>query len=459
MIKRFIQGKKPAAKERRIGGDQYGIQLSMMSPLAVHVVDTLLDAGYEAYIVGGCIRDALMGKTPKDFDVATSATPEQVKRLFRRSRIIGRRFKIVHVQDRREVIEVTTFRGSHKGENGKHASQSNQGVLLRDNVYGTLQEDALRRDFTCNSLYYDIDSNEIVDFLDGCKDLKKKVLRTIGDPAERFKEDPVRMMRALRFQAKLDIKLDSASSKQLKKQIGMIREVSAARMFDEIIKLLMHTESSRAFQLMDESGLFGELFPASAKLTQRAAKNKTAALPNYKKLIEIAMRNTEKRLRTEQRVSPFYLYASLLWPAVDQEYRQLLEAGTTPSQAMDMAAGKIIEMHGSIVSIAKRFSIPVRDTWYLQTQLHRRAGNRAQRLFEHARFRAAYDFLLMREEAGEELEGLGTWWSDYQAANEQEREKMAHALSKDKKQPGNRKSRSRRRPRKRSPEQSSPAAD
>lgn len=422
MIKRFIPAitKKTAkAVERRIPEKKHSVDRDKISPLAIDVVDKLLDAGYEAYVVGGCIRDMLLGKAPKDFDVATSATPEQVKRLFRRARIIGRRFKIVHVQDRREIIEVTTFRGDHKS-NSRHATQSSDGMLLRDNVYGTLEEDALRRDFTCNSLYYDIDSHEVVDFMDGLKDVKNGVLRTIGDPAERFKEDPVRMMRALRFQAKLGLKLDPDSRKQLSKNIGMIREVSAARLFDEVIKLLMHEKSPEAFDFMQKSGIFAQLFPPTAK---RVDDDKQALA-----FLQIAMQGTANRLRQGKSVSPFYLYATLLWPAVEQEYQCQLDKKIPPSRAIEVAASKVLDLQMPLVSIAKRFSFSMRETWYLQTQLHRREAGRAFKLMDHPRFRAAYDFLLTREEAGAELNELGKWWTDFQAANDQEREKMVSAL-------------------------------
>ena len=423
MIKQFINGitnQRTAIKERRIPEHKHSVRQDKISSLAISVVDQLLDAGHEAYVVGGCIRDILLNKQPKDFDVATSATPEQVKRLFRRSRIIGRRFRIVHVQDRREIIEVTTFRGNHKTGKGNQATQSTQGMLLRDNVYGNLEQDALRRDFTCNSLYYDIDSGEVVDFTDGVKDLKNGLLRTIGDPAVRFKEDPVRMMRALRFQAKLDLKLDRLSRKQLDAQVGMINEVAAARLFDEVIKLLMHSDAHKAYKMMRESGLFGQLFPWTEKLITQN--------PNYKKLLQVAMQGTETRLRSNKRVSPFYLYASLLWPAVEHEYQIQLGKKNPPSRAMEMAGAKIIEMHAPLVSIAKRFAVSMRETWYLQTQLHRRDGVRAQKMLEHSRFRAAYDFVLMREEAGEDLQGLGAWWTDYQKASVDERTKMVKAL-------------------------------
>ena len=423
MIKSLISGspKTPSQlKEQRISAKRHGIHPKIMSPVALNVVDKLLDAGHEAYLVGGCIRDALLGKEPKDFDVATSATPEEVKRLFRRSRIIGRRFRIVHVQEGREIIEVTTFRGSHKQSDNIHASQNQQGVLVRDNVYGDLDEDALRRDFTCNSLYYDIDSHEIVDFMGGQKDLKKRVLRTIGDPSERFVEDPVRMMRAIRFEAKLGLKLDSKSKRELIKQIPMIREVSAARMFDEVVKLLLHEEAIKAYKLMTETGLFMQLFPWSAKLMQ--------SNQNYKNLVDIAIRSTEVRMRDNQRASPFYLYAVFLWPAVEQEYIAQLAKKNPPSRAMDIAGAKIIDMHAPFVSIAKRFSMSMKDTWYLQTQFDRRDGKRASKLYEHPRFRAAYDFLKMREESGEDLNDLGDWWTKYQAVSSDERAAMVSKL-------------------------------
>ena len=423
MIKRFIPGLKNkdyVARERRIPSSKHSLRLDQISPLARKVVDSLLDAGYEAYPVGGCIRDALLGIPPKDFDVATSATPEQVKRLFRRSRIIGRRFRIVHVQEQREVIEVTTFRGDHKSGENQHSSQSNQGVLLRDNVYGSLQEDALRRDFSCNSLYFDIDSGEIVDFTGGVDDLKRRKLKIIGDPARRFREDPVRMLRAIRFEAKLGLKLESKSRKQLIKQAEMIREVSSARLFDEVIKLILHKQAVAAFENMLASGIFAQLFPWTASLLNTN--------PAYAQLLTIAMTATEERLRNEQRVSPFYLYATILWPPVEQEYQLQLSNKMPPARAMEVAASKILDLQVQRVGIPRRFSQSMRDTWHLQTQLHRRKGGRAARMLENPRFRAGYDFLLMREKSGEDLAGLGQWWTDYQAANAEHRESMESAV-------------------------------
>jgi len=420
MIKKFIPSLNKSSKviERRIPVSKHGVTRDKFSPLSLKVVDKLLDEGHEAYIVGGCIRDILLGKTPKDFDVATSARPEQVQKLFRRSRIIGRRFKIVHVEEKRDLIEVTTFRGDHKSGNSRHATQSSEGVLLRDNVYGSLQEDAVRRDFSCNSLYFDIDSEEIVDFLDGVRDIKQGILRTIGDPEERFREDPVRMMRALRFQSKLGLKLDAKSYKQLKQNIGMIREVSSARLFDEVIKLLLHDSSATAFKMMMDTGLMEQLFPSSTKAI--------AAKPIMAKLITAAMQTTEARLQSGKNASPFYLYAVLLWPAAEQEFQEQLSRKQPPVRAMQTAGDKTIAGQSSLVSIPRRFSQPMREIWEMQNRLPQR--DRAQKLLEHPRFRAAYDFLLVREQSGENLDGLGAWWTKYQDANQQTRDKMVSEL-------------------------------
>ncbi len=421
MIKRLLPGNTDTqAKilERRIPNSRHRIQPQDFSPLAIEVVNRLLDGGHEAYIVGGCVRDLLLGKKPKDFDVSTSATPEQVKKLFRRSRVVGRRFKIVHVRQGRELIEVTTFRGNHESGHPRHAGTSDSGMIVRDNVYGTLEEDALRRDFTCNSLYYDIDSHELVDFLGGSKDLKKGILRAIGNPAERFREDPVRVMRALRFQAKLGLKLDSQSNEQLGRHVDMIREVSTARLFDEVVKLFMHNQAGRAFELARNSGLFSQLFPCTVRTFEDN--------PKYVRLLEVAMESTERRLGQNKSVSPFFLYGVLLWPAVEQEYLLLVGRNTAPAKAMDMAGARIIAAQSQLVSISKRFSQPMRETWHLQTQLKYRTGQRVEQLLKHPRFRAAYDLLLMREQAGSDQQGLGTWWTEYQNANERTRREMTH---------------------------------
>lgn len=450
MIKRFINKLAQTGtnvKRTQISPDNHPVRVEDVSPFALEVADTLRDAGYDAYLVGGCVRDILLGKTPKDFDVATNATPEQTKRLFRRARIIGRRFQIVHVQNRQEIIEVTTFRGHHdklddSSKNRRRgealSKQSGKGMLVRDNVFGSMEEDAMRRDFTCNALYFDADTEEVIDFVGGVADLNKGLLKTIGDPAQRFREDPVRMLRALRFQAKLGLKLDKNSQKELISQAKLIREVSAARLFDEVIKLLLHDKSTRAFQLFRESGLFAYLFPASAAVTDQNEQ--------LNRLLNVAMEHTEARLGIGKGVSPFYLYATLLWPAVVPAYERLLAKKQPPARAIDLAASDILSNQVSIVSIPKRFSISMRETWHLQTQMHRRAGDRADRLMEHSRFRAAYDFILMREESGEDLQGLGAWWTDYQKANSEKRQAMLKQLGNQDKKRSHRRGGRRKRP-------------
>ena len=432
MIKRFIDkfsNSGTQTKRQEIPRKKHPVRVEDISPFALEVVDELRDAGYEAYIVGGCVRDAILGMKPKDFDVATNATPEQVRRLYRRARIIGRRFQIVHVQSRQEVIEVTTFRGHHdSGDQGQNkrrrgepaAKKSGKGMLTRDNVFGSMEDDAVRRDFTCNALYFDTDSEAVIDFVGGFEDLRNGLLRTIGDPEKRFQEDPVRMMRAIRFQAKLGLKLDKNSQYQLSKKSQLIQEVSAARLFDEVIKLLLHPKAATAFKLFIESGLFALLFPASAK---EASENKQLS-----QLLDVGAQNTGERLSAGKGVSPFYLYATLLWPALITGFEQLLTKKEHPSRAMELASSTVLTDQSQHVSIPKRFALAIRDTWYLQTQLDKRQGNRADRLLEHPKFRAAYDFILMREASGENLNGLGDWWTEYQSANIERREAMRNSL-------------------------------
>ena len=436
LIKKFSSS-VPSVKREVIPVADHPLRVEDLSPFALKVADDLRDAGYEAYIVGGCIRDALIGKEPKDFDVATNATPEQVKRLYRRARIVGRRFQIVHVQNRHETIEVTTFRGHHEdtkssssfGRGEPRAKKSGKGMLMRDNVFGSMEDDAVRRDFTCNALYFDTDTEEIIDFLGGVSDLRNGLLRTIGDPAKRFREDPVRMMRAIRFQAKLGITLDSESKKQMSRAAHLISEVSPARLFDEVIKLLLHADASEAYRLFHESGLFERLFPATY---QEISHNNQLS-----RMLEIAMQHTEQRLGIGKGVSPFYLYSTLLWPSVEPKFKQLssraAKSKNVPaSRAMTIAASEALEEQARQITIPKRFSLAMRDTWHLQTQLPRRNGQQAAKSLQHPKFRAGYDFLLMREQSGEEMNQLGEWWTKYQESNETEREKMVADLGEQK---------------------------
>lgn len=420
-----------------ISQDQHKIDPRRLSRNAVSVVNRLQDSGYSAYLVGGCIRDMLLEAQPKDFDVATSAKPEQVKRLFNNAMIIGRRFRIVHVRFGREVIEVTTFRAHHdQSSSRREAEKSNTGMLLRDNVYGDLESDALRRDFTVNALYYDPESEEILDFAAGLQDLQEREIRIIGDAAERYREDPVRMLRAVRFSAKLGFSINRATAEPIMRLAEQIRNVSSARMFDEVLKLLLNGSATATFELLREYHLFEHLFPA----THLCISGDDQAL----QLVKQAMINTDKRIRQNKRITPAFIFAVFLWQPLQNAMRELRETQSLSAQeAMQRAAHGVIGQQLSCTAIPKRFLIPMREIWSLQLRLPKRDGRRAFALMEHQRFRAAYDFLLLREESGEQLEGLGQWWTRFQDADQSTQESMAKEA-----QGPNRK---RRRPRRRKP--------
>ncbi len=414
--------KKPAGDSHKISKRDHKIKADQTSKAARDIVLRLQEKGFEAYMVGGCIRDILSGIKPKDFDVATSAKPEQVVRLFPRARIIGRRFKIVHVRQGRELIEVTTFRAHHTQGKGAQGQQSDTGILVRDNVYGSLEDDAIRRDFTCNSFYYDPSSETLFDMCGGFADLRDGILRTIGDPYERFREDPVRMLRAVRFEAKLGLQLDQDSCDALEVNRHMMAEVSPARLFDEVIKVLMTDSADIAFGKLIDTGLFDQLFPGTADALD--------ADPGLIRLIELAMENTVDRIKMDKGVAPFFLYAALLWPATKLSFDEFCANGMSPSEAMETAARKTLDRQSVRITIPKRFSVPIAEVWKLQTVLPRISPKRASKTAEHTRFRAGYDFLLLREETGENTDNLGQWWTDYQKANPVVRQEMAHTRNK-----------------------------
>ncbi|HSC67874.1 MAG TPA: polynucleotide adenylyltransferase PcnB, partial [Cellvibrio sp.] len=399
--------------------DQHSISRKNISPAAIKIIKQLEDAGFAAYLVGGGVRDLLLGNHPKDFDVATNAKPEEVKRIFRGARIVGRRFQIVHVRMGREIIEVTTFRGHHEDES---ATRSEDGMLLRDNVYGTLETDAMRRDFTVNALYYTLKDFSVIDYCNGMEDLKQRTLRIIGDPATRYKEDPVRILRALRFAAKLGFNLEPTTAKPIRELSNLLLNVSDARLFEEVLKLFLGGSATATFTLMREYDLLAQLFPG----TDKALKGGDELGAN---LIEQCMINTDKRIRGDKTVTPAFIYAALLWPALQQQFAQL-SSQMTPTQAWAQASQNVINEQLTRTAVPKRFLIPMREIWDLQQRLPSRLGMRALRTLDHPRFRAAYDFLLMREAAGEALDGLGLWWTNYQTASDEERELMVKNLGK-----------------------------
>ncbi|WOJ91859.1 polynucleotide adenylyltransferase PcnB [Congregibacter variabilis] len=388
--------------------DQHCVSRKDISPGALKVMSRLRDREHQAYLVGGAVRDLLLGGHPKDFDIATDATPEEVHALFGNSRIIGRRFRIVHVRFGREIIEVTTFRGHHDDGDSSDpaAKRSSRGLLLRDNVFGTLEEDAVRRDLTVNALYYDSGSFEVFDQVGGLNDLESRQVRVIGDPAKRYREDPVRMLRTLRFAAKLDFRVEKGSGTPIAELASLLDDIPSARLFDEFGKLFLAGNAQATLRLLREYRCFDHLFPGSARL---ADEN-----PFYHRLLDAAMGNTDLRIRQGKPVTPAFILAAVLWPAVCERRQQLEGQGEKPVPAMHSAGQEIVAQACQRIAIPRRFSMPMREIWEMQLRLPRTEGKRALELMSKRRFRAAYDFLLLREQAGEDCAGLGATWTRLQ---------------------------------------------
>lgn len=400
--------------------DQHCISRKNINDSALKVMSRLRGGGYQAYLVGGAVRDLLLGGHPKDFDIATDATPEAVHALFRNSRIIGRRFRIVHVRFGREIIEVTTFRGHHDSDpeqpaesGGNHSRQSASGLLLRDNVYGTLEEDAARRDLTVNALYYDSSNFEVFDHVHGIKDLERRSICIIGDPAVRYREDPVRMLRVLRFAAKLGFNIDRDTARAIPASAHLLAEIPAARLFDEFLKLFLAGHAEATLERLLEFHLLQYLFPDTADCLHHDAH----ALA----LVQAAMSNTDQRIAQDKPVTPAFILAALLWPVVSRRAQHLQGRGDSPMPAMHSAAQQTIGEAAQHISIPRRFSQPMREIWEFQLRLQHRRGRKAAELVDHRRFRAAYDFLLLREQAGEETGDLGTWWTEFQELSMEQR--------------------------------------
>ncbi|WP_075184938.1 polynucleotide adenylyltransferase PcnB [Teredinibacter haidensis] len=416
MLKRLLQifdASEGPLGSRVIRAKHHGIRNSDISRGGVRVIEQLHRAGYEAFLVGGGVRDLLLGAKPKDFDVATSATPEQIRAVFRSSRIIGKRFRIVHVRFGREIIEVTTFRDSHEEADGKHeAQQSEHGVLLRDNVYGDLRTDAERRDFTINALYYNPENGELLEFSTGLEDLNARTLRIIGNPGARYKEDPVRLLRAVRFAAKLGFSIEQSSEAPIREHADYLSHIPSARLFEEVLKLFMAGSATATLNLLREYHCLQYLFPSTDYCMEKGSEVDS-------NMITSATANTDKRIRQGKKITPAFIYAAFLWPALRASMRHLVnDQKLSTQEAMQQAAQGIITQQLSYTAIPKRFLVPMREIWALQLRLPRRSGKRAAVLMEHPRFRAAYDFLLLREQAGEDAQGLGNWWTQYQQTDD-----------------------------------------
>jgi poly(A) polymerase len=425
----MVKGDQPAAVTPSgpniITRDHHSISRRDISDNALKVLYRLKDAGYQAFLVGGGVRDILLGTQPKDFDIATDAHPEQVHKLFRNSILIGRRFRLVHVRFGREIIEVATFRASHlDSQNSNQAKQADSGMLLRDNVYGTVDEDAMRRDFTINAMYYNIKGFAIHDFAGGIKDMQDRNIRMIGDPQARYREDPVRMLRAIRFAAKLDFDIDPNTAEPMHNLGHLLEPIPAARMFEEVLKLLLSGNGEQTYYLLRDFDLFKYLFPA----TDAAIEADTSEDFQVEDFVILALRNSDERIAQGKSVTPAYLFAALLWHPLQQRLSKI--TNMPPIPAMHQAAQDVILQQVKCTSIPRRFSTPMKEIWDMQLRLPRRHGNRAAELVENKRFRAAYDFVLLREASGEQLENLGEWWTEYQFASGDRREQMTLELGK-----------------------------
>ncbi|WP_322030731.1 polynucleotide adenylyltransferase PcnB [Paraburkholderia sp. J76] len=405
-----------------LSADVHGINPALISRNAVRVTEGLQQAGFRAFIVGGAVRDLLLGIAPKDFDVATDATPDQVQKLFRRARIIGRRFQIVHVQFGQEIIETSTFRAlvdpppadaapaaapqkrmrrDELDRKTHHVDAS--GRVLRDNVWGEQHEDATRRDFTINAMYYDPATQTVLDYHNGMADMRARLLRMIGDPATRYREDPVRMMRVVRFAAKLGFEIEEHTREPIVKLADLINNVPAARLFDEMLKLLLSGHALECLKWLRKEGLHHGLLPLLDVVLEQ---------PQGERFITLALSNTDARVRAGKSVSPGFLFATLLWHDVQQRWQQYTAEGELPVPALHRAMDDVIDAQTEKLAIHRRFSSDMREIWGLQLRLEKR-GRGALKLLEHQRFRAGYDFLLLRCESGELDAEVGQWWTDF----------------------------------------------
>ena len=461
MIKKFLDkllgksvsksapGGTPKGKRVEVGKAEHGIDPALVDERAVKVVQTLNDGGYEAYIVGGAVRDLLLGLRPKDFDVATNATPEQVKGLFRRAFIIGRRFRIVHVvfgrgrQDRglSEVIEVSTFRavmdsaaadqvaGNEKTSKSEMAGKSHvvdaEGRVLRDNVWGPQIEDAARRDFTVNAMYYNPQTEIVVDYHGGLKDAKKKLLRMIGDPEARYREDPVRIIRAVRFAAKLGFEVEPKTRAPIKAMAALLDNVPQSRLFDEMIKLLQTGHSLASMEELRKQGLHRGVFPVLDVVLDEAHRH-----DGREKFVQLALADTDRRVGEGKSVAPSFMLACMLWHDVLDRWQQLKARGEAPMPALQQAVDAVFDARIGDISGRGKLAADMREIWLMQPRLERRVGSGPFTLIEQPRFRAGFDFLCLRADCGEIDPELGTWWEQFSLADDAGRERLMDAARK-----------------------------
>jgi poly(A) polymerase len=396
------------ALPRIVARDAHGISRKDISPNALRVLYRLREGGFSGYLVGGAVRDLLIGGHPKDFDVATDATPEQVKALFRNCRLIGRRFRLAHVVYGREIIEVATFRSNEDDGSGSR-EMGDEGRIHRDNVYGTIEDDAVRRDFTANALYYAIEDFSVRDYVGGFEDVQARVLKLIGDPESRYREDPVRMLRAVRLAAKLDFSIDGPSAEPIPRLATLLSGAAPARLFDECLKLFLSGHAEKSFLGLERHGLLPALFPETAKALET---NRSGAL---RATLLQALRNTDARVAAEQPVTPAFLFAALLWPAYCRELAVLQKSGVEAASAQQRAADRVTLHQAERIALPRRFSLPMQEIWLLQPRFTQRVRKRVFRLLAHPRFRAAFDFLELRVHGNPEIAADVEFWREAQS--------------------------------------------
>jgi poly(A) polymerase len=418
MIKRFIQrvlsGRPRSHALLSIPFEKHGIERNRISSCARRVTGGLQEAGFKAFVVGGAVRDLLLGFEPKDFDVATDAHPEEIRSIFRRSRIIGRRFRLVHVMCGSETVEVSTFRGMGSPDEEGH-ERDEHGRILRDNVFGSQEEDALRRDFTINALFYDPTNQEILDYTNGVADLKKRMLRIIGDPEQRYREDPVRMLRAVRLAAKMDGEIEPKTRAPIKQLAALVQNVPTARVFEEMLKLLMSGHARECVLRLRKEGLHHGLLPMLDVILEQ---------PLGERFVMLALEKTDQRVREDKPVSPGFLFAALLWHEVLAAWKTAEADGLKPIPGLHQAMDVVVAVQIGKLAIPRRFTTDMKEIWALQPRLLQRSGRRPYRLLEHPRFRAGFDFLQLRCESGEVEGEVWTWWDRFKDAGEEERSRM-----------------------------------
>lgn len=414
MIRKLI-GRVLGLKKRHGGGrvvvplKRHGVRRDKLPSFALKTTDRLQEAGFEAFVVGGAVRDLLLGKIPKDFDVATNATPEEIHKLFRRSRIIGRRFRLVHVMYGDEVVEVSTFRG------GADALTDDAGRILRDNAWGSQEDDAKRRDFTVNALFYDPSREEIIDYHGGVADIEKKTLTMIGPPLLRYREDPVRMLRAVRLAAKLGLEIAPDTRKPLRELAPLLQNVPAARLFDEMLKALFSGQSWACLTQLRDEGLHHGFFPLLDKMMADA---------HGETFLRMALENTDARVQNDKPVSAGYVFAALLWLEVLSNWANRKKNNEQPMPALFAAIDEVEAVQEDKLAIPRRYGTAMKEIWMLQPRFEQRTGIKPFRLLEHPRFRAGYDFLCLRAASGEIDKELADWWTTFQHADSATREAM-----------------------------------